>query len=598
MAQFDLAVVRTLAECPGGIKDGKATLLKFSTDVSVESRFVPGEAYSLDPRMTGLLKTSSLEVQYFPNGTLKSIGMAAEDRSGQVVENVAKVAAAGLMMASGVPPVAVASAAAAVPLTSAQTSLLKGNLSTQVRVDPVGPQQIVCTDAAKLALTALAQADEQIKESGRELAAANAAMTALVEEVLLELRDPADRKVRDERAALLKAQRDADAAIEHAKQAKAKALEGLSVKQTLRWPEHFGDASQPRDLPLDAESRAALTKLLTIGIPERAVAVPLETESSILNALRRLANNKALSLPAVVLPADPARLAELSARLTGEPNPVPAVTPASCLGTNVNACVDHHLNLLISVALEWPLAEDCAPGALAATQCVRVRKPEVPPREQRAGERERRGTVQNARNAAFDEGVFIREPAQGRILVCRKALSSGGACPKGADLAEAEPLNFPQLGQLRFLPFKVPMFQGKDMGVFLTADGRLERYYMKSTKAALEAATASAANAATTMADALERRETELRSDAEYVQSERGKALAAQIAELENAEKLRKQQTPPAADPLKPVRESAAENQVYITQLETQLIREQLQLAIDNDDNAAAQALLAILRSN
>jgi hypothetical protein len=121
---------------------------------------------------------------------------------------------------------------------------------------------------------------------------------------------------------------------------------------------------------------------------------------------------------------------------------------------------------------------------------------------------------------------------------------------------------------------------------------------MKSTKAALEAATASAANAATTLADTLEKREIERRSDTEYVQSEKGKALAAQITELENAEKLRKQQKPAVEDPLKPVRDEAAENQVYITQLESQLVREQLQLAINNGDSAAARALLAILKSN
>jgi hypothetical protein len=598
MAQFDLTILRTLAECPGATKDGKATQLKFSTDVAVESRFVPGEAYTMNPRMTGLLKTSSLEVQFFPNGTLKSIGMAAEDRSGQVVENVAKAAAAGLMMASGVPPVAVASAANAVPLTSAQTSILKSNLPSQIQVKPAGPEQTVCRDEAKTALAAFARADTDIKEGGKVLAAANAGMRALVEEILLELKDPAAKIVQDERAALLRAQRDADAFIEKSKLDKAKALEALSTKQTIRWPEHFGDARQPREIPLDNTSRASIAKLLTVGVPERATATGGETAASLLKSLQRSNIDRALDGSKDSSSAALLQIEALAARLAGASEVVQVQTPTACLGTNMTACIDHHLNMFLSVAMEWPLAADCG-AAPATTECVQVRKrASAKGRSGRAGKREEPTAIQHARDTAFDEGVFIREPAQGRLLVCRKASAANMSCPKGTDLAEAQPLNFPQLGQLRFLAFKVPMFQAKDMGVFLSADGRIERYYMKSTKAALEAATASAANAATTLADTLEKREIERRSDTEYVQSEKGKALAAQITELENAEKLRKQQKPAVEDPLKPVRDEAAENQVYITQLESQLVREQLQLAINNGDSAAARALLAILKSN
>ncbi|WP_146163453.1 hypothetical protein [Sphingomonas fennica] len=589
MAQYELTIVRTLAECPGGMIEGKPTSLKFSTDVAAEKSYVPGEAYMLDPRLTGFLKTSSLEMNYYPNGTLKSIGVAAEDRTGQVVENAAKIAAAGVMLAAGVPPVAVVAGAgaAAIPPTSGDANVLS-NKSSNFKLQPIGPTQVICTDEAKQNLKTLTDADKAIKEETKALIGANKAMEELTEELRLKLKTPRQAKGRWQ--AILLEQRRANAAIEGAKDSKAKALEALSVKEIARWPEHYGEAGRQQDLPLGNSAREKLEKLVTMGTAQRVVPVGGVDMSALSSEIRALAGMKAVS--PFGNSTTKAQSTDLAAELASAARQSTPTVPAECLGSStLKACLEHHLELHLAVRTEWPLAKDCAAGAPNDAECLHKRLT-----DEAVDDLDKAYRIRHARDTAYDEGVFIREPAQGKLLVCRKALATDVGCALEDDLAEVEAANFPQLGQLRFLKFKVPMFQAKDLGVFLSADGRLERYYLKSTKAALETATASAANAATTMADAMEKRETERRSDLEYAQSEKSKALTAQIAELENAEKLRKLQQPPSSDPLKPLREAAAENEAHIAQLQSQLAREQLEAALNSGDDAAARALLAILK--
>lgn len=55
--------------------------------------YLAGEAYSVDyERLSSWLRTANSEIKHYPNGTLKSIGAGAEDKTGEVINSVAKTA--------------------------------------------------------------------------------------------------------------------------------------------------------------------------------------------------------------------------------------------------------------------------------------------------------------------------------------------------------------------------------------------------------------------------------------------------------------------------------------------------------------------------
>lgn len=569
MAQYDLVVVRTLSECPGDQTKSEATQLKFSIDVAGAERYVPGEAYTLDSRLVGFLKTSSLELNYYASGTLKSIGVQAEDKTGEVIANTAKIAAAGLMLASGSPAIAAAIAASDSKAHAAGT---KGMITTTK-----APLQLVCTDEAVANVEAFTKADRALKDEAGKLREANQRLKTLTDEITLKVKRPTDRKVKAEWAAIIAEQIRADAAIRTAEKDKARLIEVLSVSQTYRWPRDFTDARSNPLLETNAAALAKLRKLVELDTPERRD--PHTAQDALQTASELLGRRTVPSKPdgRVIAKAD---MLSLVASPTG---PAPEL-PKSCLGAaaNVDQCLLYHLNLRGSPLDDWSLGTPCDADRRPAG-CVIVRKPSDV-------------RVQHARNDAYDEGIFIREPMQGVLIICRDYKAVAGVCDRQHDIAKFAPINFPQLGQLRFLKFKVPPFQAKDMGIFLAEDGRLQRYYLKSTKAAGEALTASVASAANDMGTALEKRETERRDDLAYAQGATSRELAAQIAEIENRNKRKMLLTEPTPDPLAPIREAAAEDAVHVARLEQQLMRRQLETAIGTGDDAAARALLGILR--
>lgn len=644
MLQYRVTVVRTLMECPGYDEDGKPTALKFAVDPAADGTYVPGEAYSVDARpLTGFLKTSSFEVNYYPSGTLKSIGVQAEDKTGEVVANTAKVVGAGLLMASGAPAVATAAAAASGAALATLENNKLSNFSAVGVQTTTEPRQLLCTEAAAKMVRALVADGKTLKGQAEVLRQANRDLKNLTDTIALRIRKPTDLiapncitskagkvTVKAEYTCLIDKQTQANEAIRQAEEDKAELIKKLSVTQTYTWPTQFADARRASLLPLSDENRATLAKLVEPGHPVRITGFSFDPGVFGAQQFMERAN------PGRRNPRGPAPQqhrplsalngafgdvlkgaetgAEFSERLENLKETPPAV-PAKCKAEDdnniadadlVTNCLDYHLTLQVAPLADWPTAPDC--GLSETGECVTVhdgvRDPLLPECIESPPDAELPAACQDkrvihARDAQMEKGLFVREPASGRLIVCRQyeAAEHGNACPESADIAKLKSANFPQLGQLRFLPFNVAMFQAKDMGIFLGEDGRLQRYYMKSTKAAGEALTASMASAATEIGGALEKREEERKSDLEYAQNKDGKALQAQITELENAQKLKKMTSPAPADPLAPVRDETSVNEVYIAQLESQLTRQQLQAALESGDDTAARALLAIMQS-
>ena len=117
-------------------------------------------------------------------------------------------------------------------------------------------------------------------------------------------------------------------------------------------------------------------------------------------------------------------------------------------------------------------------------------------------------------------------------------------------MAKIEQADFPQLGQLRYLPLSVGPFQARELALSLTEEGRIESFTYKSTKAPAQAFAASMADVAAQVETALEKRETEMRDDLDYGRKQATAALDAQIADLTKQSQLKKLQDEAAGDPV------------------------------------------------
>ncbi len=88
---YNVKLLRTLASC-----NVNGTNLEIEWTVKVETKMQAGvgESFVIDyTKMSGPFKTSSFALETWPNGTLKSIGVEAEDHSAEVITTVVKTGA-------------------------------------------------------------------------------------------------------------------------------------------------------------------------------------------------------------------------------------------------------------------------------------------------------------------------------------------------------------------------------------------------------------------------------------------------------------------------------------------------------------------------
>lgn len=217
-------------------------------------------------------------------------------------------------------------------------------------------------------------------------------------------------------------------------------------------------------------------------------------------------------------------------------------------------CLGQQLNMTVTVAVRQDV-KSCPDEDSA--ECVSVVKASD-------------ARFQHARDPTADSGIFAREAVQGQLLFCRTAR---GDCNPAIDEAKLAPANFPQLGQLRFLPLTVKPFQAKELALTMTEDGRVESFSYKSTKAAAQAIAATAADVATQIDAALEKRETEYRSDLDYQRAQATAEVQAEITRLTKDLELKKAQAALAPDPLKPLTDETASLKAEIALLDAQLAK-------------------------
>jgi len=101
-----------------------------------------------------------------------------------------------------------------------------------------------------------------------------------------------------------------------------------------------------------------------------------------------------------------------------------------------------------------------------------------------------------ARNGKSHAGLFIRPPIRGELIVCEKSACVAGDKNLFVGDPDDPPIWAPQLGQLRFLPFRNRIFAYNEMLVQLEPDGSLTRFEYKSKKAVAAEFAATAADVA------------------------------------------------------------------------------------------------------
>lgn len=239
--QYDVKLTRYLSECPGEIIEGKPTALKFSVQVEATPRYVPGEAYTVNyDRLDGFLRTSSFELKTWPNGTLKSIGAGAEDKTAEVIKDSVKTV---------------------LSLASAATSL--GLLAGPVSQPTRGTNVVRCTQQAADMVADARDLRKKLKDGAEKLAKYQKDAERIQARAAIKLAN------RDDRLALIKLHQEMDeeeARVAKAKEELAKLIEKLGVSLEYVWDSDLeGDAIQQRDLSLTGEDNNKLAALLEIG---------------------------------------------------------------------------------------------------------------------------------------------------------------------------------------------------------------------------------------------------------------------------------------------------------------------------------------------
>ena len=412
--QYDVKITRTLAQCeepalsaavPANSKKSRkkppsvpvpaappVDALKFTVKAEATSAFVAGERYMLDyEKLAGFTKISSITLDYYENGSLKSINASAEDRSAAIIGDLGKAAFSIARIAMGIPGGSGAPEKAA-PEEAAQEPIL------------------VCSAAAKTVMADVKKATILLTDAKTELESRTDRVTKLTDQLKLGTLNSAGKG---------KLQKAIDAQTEQAVLVTDRqgALDKLTAKLSVTTTERISFASD-----------------------QLSGFLPLRTDG--LDKLLPLVDRK-------MAPKD-----------SGDPN-------VCNLGD----------------------AKACLPKVLQAEWAV---QPLAPSR----GTPLEDGNPLTVKTADAQKGIFVRQPEAARLLLCRTGKAP--VCSTRSDelLFTSSDAMAPQLGQLRFLPFRNEMFQNNSLVLSLRENGSIEKFEYKDLKAQGEVMAAAAADLA------------------------------------------------------------------------------------------------------
>ncbi len=577
MLQYDLTVARTLITCPTSQTIGGAAVvdatLAFKIEASASPRYVPGEVYLIDyDSLSSWFKTSAFALERHPNGTLKSLNASATDQTGDVIKDVTKTGILVSSLGAGGPILAAGSAlSTAGTVKSAPLALKKVDdkqwMSLFEKLGPVTSLQaekpvtqdtkafwtnrsdklaqlvgksltdetiVRCRENAERATKARAENREASETKTKALTIRNRQIT---NQTTLANLKALDTKGFEALGGLFKNQEDLITEMAALDEALVEIDKSLSVSKKGRWPEAF-DSPDQAEMPLSDAQAKKLDALLVVA------KVSMLDPVKFMNALISESYEERLSL-----------IQDYPKELSGyldpfgavKPQQAPATANPKCVGAkaSVEACAKENLRVTVALVRDEIGRDDCPiPNPAGMQECLTAmsiasQEAEVkaaaasPNRDGKRSPRRSVGPqVTSARDRKADGGVFVRDPALARLVVCKVEKCTLST----PSLVTVDTAYTPQMGQLRFLPFKNEIFESNALSVAVGEDGKVQKIEYKRDKAAAQAMSATMADLASQLRTEQKRLEQQAKDDVANTRAERaaGRTEAAAIR-TENA---------------------------------------------------------------
>lgn len=559
MLQYDLTVTRTLSACPDEFRingvAGSTARHYWSDDLSIDlaATAVPnqisGERYRINySKLDSWMKTTSFTIEYQPGGSdlLKSVNVAVDDKTGEVVGNVVKAGIAIAGIASGPAGAATAGAVLAAAtqtkadfekdlksnkgifLSQRQIDLLFTQQDRQARTDERVRLQLIalldatskthklitCTAPVAAMLAERKTLADKLKTEGEKLTDTTKSVEALtklasVSALSKQRRDDLSAAAED----LLKLSRE----IETRKESVAQIERELGAVKTLSWPGRFSDAEEKDLATLGAGGVKTIADLLAPAAIDARV-IDAARLAPLLAAHPDLAEFRRIAPDFVVRYVDDKGAAKRFGAKTA---------PAGCDGTapDIYLCLTSLTTLRASLVA---VVSDTLPvcDTKNEPECLTVFEPSD---KTKKGEKAK-GDVPpvvalnyvDARAAGEHSGLFVRPPVRATLSICRVRSASeepnkGGCAPGTRNLVKDDKILAPQLGQLRYFRLVNQAFSNNSLMLSLTKEGAIEKFQYASTKSIAQGLSAVAADAATQYAAYDKQRDEERRKNEDPV---------------------------------------------------------------------------------
>jgi hypothetical protein len=463
MLRFDISVEASLARCPRPfILNFKGeTLVMYDRGLAIavkpsaETMYVAGESYQIDHRaLNSFFKTSSFSIEPWPSGTLKSIGASVTDETGPAIKDLVKTGVGIALASTGAPAGIPAAISAAGTLAEARSV----NRSASPLFADISQKEdiIVCRDDAVTFMEEARRVSEELDVAATVLQSAN---NRVERAALIANGKPADRTDLMELKLALESQEKAADALMTKQVRQAALAKMLGTQFGYQWPNSFDETHS-----ILSAGEAQIVKFAAL----------LETRSVAVFSPEKLAQWLSTKLP-----ADQAQFLRDNAAVLKQLKGADAGA-GGCQSTDAKKCV----SLLLEIeAIIFPT--DYGTPRCRGSEAHSVRTEKSDPWCRRKlelnGETASSARLIDARDDKADQGVFYRQPVPGNLVL--RSRDQNVRTASGANLLFAHSDAIPQLGQLRFFPFRSPAFTAREFSLQLQENGSLVKLEYKRTKA-------------------------------------------------------------------------------------------------------------------
>lgn len=588
MLQLKLDATRTLAGCPQAVTfthgGDSVTLveptLAFSLKVVPTASQVPGERYAVDyEALSSFLKTTSFGMENHTSGTLKAINVSADDQTGAVLADVVGIglSVAGILSGpAGSAAVTAALAAKAAGGGDKSAALVATPASRPLRDRRLGEaiqslrrsatntplwvcEPEVVAELAKLQENAAAQ-----KKETKSLTTATSDVQRLT--VIAGMRRSRPQEVAALDAALASQNVHAQS-LKELTEKQAELAKPFSRAGTDLWPRSPTDDSATINMP-DANA-PYFGKMLA-----RQVVLTI-TPDALADWVASLTPD-VLAFVAADKSAEGLRgLIERHLRADGTARDArdPSKGCAAAAANGLIDCLKSEISYDVALRPADPAWTACSKEVV--TDCV----------SSGTVRQGRDGNGRFAMDGVSDGGLFVRPPEVGLFEACRNGGKQAAVCPSERRIARLEGLSAPQLGQLRFLPFRSAMFEAASLSLELREDGSIVKFEYKRPRAAAASASAAVKDALGQYVAYGEKRDAAAKAAVVNARAEELAGLQFEIDRLTKQKALVQAQAVEQPDALAAVRAETAAIEAQVALLNAQLAQSKAEAALAGQES-------------